>query len=132
MAYNKYIQILEKQAEEDYGAADALFRAGYYGQCLFWSHLVLEKLVKALWIFKNKKQNYPYIHNLLRLLKDCDVELSDEQIIFYSEMNQFQARGRYGDFLGKLENTVSFEISEKLMNETKSQMIWIKQQMGKR
>jgi len=130
MTNEQHIQFLIKQADEDIGATEALLKAGYYGQTLFWAHLTLEKLCKALWVFKNGSENYPYVHNLLRLLKECNVELTDEQKLFYAEMNQFQAAGRYGDYLQKLESTVTSDVCEKLMLEVKNQILWIKQQMA--
>ena len=44
-------------------------------------------------------------------------------------MNQFQAAGRYGDYLKKLESTVTLDVCKKLITEVKNQMLWIKQQM---
>ena len=89
----------------------------------------MEKLCKALWVYINESQNYPFIYNLIRLLKECNNELSDEQKLFYAEMNQFQAAGRYGDYLKKLESTVTLDVCKKLITEVKNQMLWIKQQM---
>jgi len=129
MTNEQHIQFLIKQADEDFGATEALFQAGYYGQSLFWAHLTLEKLCKALWVYINESQNYPFIYNLIRLLKECNNELSDEQKLFYAEMNQFQAVGRYGDYLKKLESTVTLDVCKKLITEVKNQMLWIKQQM---
>ncbi len=113
------------------GAVKALEKAGYYGQALFWGHLVLEKYYKALWVFKNKRNSYPFTHNLLHLLRDCDVEHTKEQIVFLAQMNQFQTTGRYIDTLKKLEHTVSKETCSTLIYEIQKQMLWIKKQMEK-
>ena len=126
------IEFLIHQADDDFGAAEALLKAGYFAQSLFWGHLVLEKLLKALWIYRNDDENYPHIHNLLRLLKECNIEPIDKQIILFAEMNQFQATGRYGDTLLKLESTVSKETCSSLFFEIEKQIIWIKGQMGKK
>jgi HEPN domain-containing protein len=132
MDKNNLIDNLFQQAEDDFGAANALFQAGYYVQSLFWGHLVLEKLLKALWIYRNNDGNYPHIHNLLRLLKECNIDPNEKQIIFLAEMNQFQAAGRYGDTLLKLESTVSKETCDSLFIEIENQMVWIRNQMGKK
>ncbi len=129
MTNEQHIQFLINQADEDIGATEALLQAGYFGQSLFWAHLTLEKLCKALWVYTNGSENHPFVHNLLRLLKECNVDMTDEQKLFYAEMNQFQTAGRYGDYLQKLENTVTSDVCEKLMTEVKNQIRWIKQQM---
>jgi hypothetical protein len=89
-------------------------------------------MCKAFWIFRNNSERYPYVHNLIRLITECNVDLTSEQIIFYTEMNQFNAIGRYGDYLQKLEATVSAEVCNKLIDETKTQMLWLKQRMEKK
>ncbi len=113
------------------GAVKALKKAGYFGQALFWGHLVLEKYLKALWVFKNKSISYPFTHNLLHLLRDCDVEHTKEQIVFLAQMNQFQTAGRYLDTLKKIEHTVSMETCCSLINEIQKQLLWIRKQMEK-
>ncbi len=126
------IKKLLEQADEDMGAVEALKKAGYYGQALFWGHLVLEKYFKALWVFKNQSTSYPYTHNLLHLLRDCDVANKKEQIIFLAQMNQFQTAGRYGDTLKKLEHTVTQETCCSLVNEIQNQIQWVREQMEKK
>ena len=131
MTTHEHIKELIAQAEIDYGAAEALSKAGFYAQALFWAHLVLEKLCKALWISVKQNVDYPYIHNLLRLLKETDVTLSDEQTKFYATMNQFQAVGRYTDDGKKLQQTVSKNTCERYLEKTQTQMQWLLQLMQK-
>jgi HEPN domain-containing protein len=131
MTNREHIDFLINQAGEDFRAALVLADAGFYGHALFWAHLVLEKFCKALWIFKNQNPVYPYIHNLLRLLKESNVELSNDQIEFYAEMNQFQAQGRYSDELKKMENTVNNELAIQYLENTKKEMKWLLNQMQK-
>jgi HEPN domain-containing protein len=127
-----YISELIDQAENDYGAANALFNAGYYGHSMFWAHLTLEKTCKALWIYSNNSLSYPFVHNLLKLLKECPVNLSVSQIEFFGEMNQFQTQGRYGDSLKKLELSVDEKVCKEMLVKTKSEMQWLLNQMQKK
>jgi HEPN domain-containing protein len=131
MTTHEHIKELTTQAEIDYGAAEALYKAGFYAHALFWAHLVLEKLCKALWISVKQNVHYPYIHNLLRLLKEADATLSEEQTKFYATMNQFQAAGRYNDDVKKLEQTVSKNTCKTYLEKTKIQMQWLLQLMQK-
>lgn len=109
-----------------------LYEAGYYVQALFWAHLVLEKLCKALWVYKKNRQDYPYIHNLLRLIKESNVELSQGQIEFYAEMNQFQAQGRYDGTMRKAESSLSKEDCEHYLSKIKDEMKWLASQIQTR
>lgn len=123
---NKIISELVLQAENDLGAAEALKAAGYYGHAMFWAHLVLEKLSKAVWIKNNKNSEYPHIHNLIKLLKEAKVDLSKDQIILFSDMNQFQSKGRYAEELSIRERTVTKELADLYFEKIKIQIQWLK------
>ena len=125
MTIEETIKSLQEQVKQDIIAADALQKAACYSQALFWAHLVLEKMCKALWIKKNNRIDYPYSHNLLKLFKESKVEITVEQKEFYAEMNQFQTTGRYDDSLYIPEDEVSKEDCEKLMERFKTEYQWI-------
>ena len=72
---------------------------------LFFSHLLLEKLCKAHWVKDNTENTPPKIHNLPGLVLKTKLQLSDEEIDFLREMNQFQIEGRYPDYKNLLYNT---------------------------
>ena len=114
------------QANDDLGASKALLDAGYNAHALFWLHLVLEKLCKAVWVKKNNNEKYPYIDNLIKLLKDSKIDLSDEQIIFYTDMNQFQAKGRYLEDLVTKEKTITKDLSETYFQKVNPEIKWLK------
>lgn len=129
MTKEEHIHFLLQQADDDLGAAHVLQSAGYFGHALFWLHLVFEKTCKALWIHKNDKGDYPHVHNLLRLLKESAVELKEEQVEFYSDMNRFQTKGRYADTLHEIEVTVSKEICEHYFAIAQMEITWLKKQL---
>ena len=129
MTIQEHVKYLVEQAENDLGASEALKKAGYYAHALFWGHLVLEKVCKALYLQNNKTKDYPHIHNLIILLGKSSVELSEEQITFYSDMNRFQSKGRYTNTLQEIEATVTKEICEKYFEKLKTELTWLKNQL---
>ncbi len=128
MTNEEYRKDLIGQAEEDFGASEALAMAGYLGQSLFYMHLSLEKLCKALWIKMNASTKYPFVHNLIKLLTELEIPLTEDQKIFYSDMNRFQAKGRYPDTLHEIEETVTPDIFEKYSQEAKREKQWLIEQ----
>jgi hypothetical protein len=76
-----------------------------------------------------KSHDYPFIHNLIRLLKEINVALTTEQIQFYSDMNLFQAKGRYPETLQIIEQTITGEVYKKYNNELKTEMEWLIRQL---
>ena len=119
MTKEEHINYWAKQVDEDFDCAIVLSQAKHFAQSLFWAHLALEKLTKALWIKKNEGNTPPFVHNLLRLITQTNEYFSEEQLQFINEMNAFQIKGRYPDYAESLEKTITKEICEEYLTETK-------------
>lgn len=70
-----------------------------YVPALFWSHLLLEKLIKAHWVKDNESNHPPKIHNLITVSTKTNLSLSGNDLEFLAVMNQFQLEGRYPDYI---------------------------------
>lgn len=99
-ATRQSIEYWEKTATRDYETMRALFRMKRYPECLFFGHIVLEKILKA-YIVQHTKQQAPYIHDLVRLQSIAGLNLPKEILIFLNEINDFNIRARYPEY--KLE-----------------------------
>lgn len=55
MTKEEYISFWLSQAEDDWAAVDTLFQGKNYLQSLFFAHLVIEKICKAIWIKHNQE-----------------------------------------------------------------------------
>ncbi|PIZ01270.1 DNA-binding protein, partial [bacterium (Candidatus Gribaldobacteria) CG_4_10_14_0_8_um_filter_33_9] len=62
----KIVEYWRKTAEYDYKTMVFLFKGKEYSNSLFFGHIVLEKILKALVVQRTKEQA-PYIHDLVRL-----------------------------------------------------------------
>lgn len=123
MTKEEHIIYWAKQVDEDFDCANVLYQANHFAQSLFWAHLALEKLTKALWIKKNEGNTPPFVHNLLRLITQTNEYFSEEQLQFINEMNTFQIKGRYPDYAESLEKTITKEICEEYLTETKKMIL---------
>lgn len=104
MTKEQHINFWLLQAEDDWGAVEALFEVEKYSQCLFWAHLVLEKYSKAIWIRDNAGNVPPKTHNLNHLLSQTTLVLTEEQQEFLLFINRFQIEGRYPDYITIIQN----------------------------
>ena len=125
----EHITYWTKQVDEDFDCANVLYQANHFAQSLFWAHLALEKLSKALWIKKNEGNTPPFVHNLLRFITQTKEYFSEEQLQFLNEMNAFQIKGRYPDYTERLEKTVTKEICEEYLTETKKMIICLQEKL---
>ena len=83
------------QSKDDWESSELLFAGKKYLHSLFFAHLSLEKICKAHWINSAEINIPPKTHNLIFLLSQTALELSDNQKEFLLDLNRFQIEGRY-------------------------------------
>lgn len=85
------------------GADDALDTAiklidiKKYNYSLFFSHLALEKIIKALFVY-TKKEAAPVGHNLVVLCERTGIPLSKDEKNSLDEISKFNISARYDDY----------------------------------
>ena len=87
--------------------------------CLFFAHLTLEKLCKAIWVKYNDDNFPPKIHNLVKIIRQTAVVLADEQIEFLQAFNDFQLEGRYPDYLFEIDKMCNKKHTAELLKTVK-------------
>jgi len=99
---NEHIQFWINQADDDWIAMGVLLKGKKYLQALFFAHLVIEKISKAIWIKYNESNVPPRTHNILHILSSTPLDLSQESSEFLLYLNRFQLEGRYPDYYTNL------------------------------
>ena len=112
------------EARDALKVADHLFEKQDFSYALFFGHLALEKLLKALFVAKNKEQA-PYIHNLLRLAESAKIPLTDRNKEHLLRITSFNLEARYPDEKRSFRNecTEEFTISE--LKNIKEVFVWL-------
>ncbi|MCL2328937.1 MAG: HEPN domain-containing protein [Bacteroidetes bacterium] len=119
MTKQQYIDYWVSTAENDWVTVDVLFERKRYSHCLFWAHLVLEKIAKAHWV-KNHEENIPpKVHNIVWLLEESEVKMPLEDITFLEIFNRFQLSTRYPDYLRKIDKLCTEELTINQLNKVK-------------
>ena len=119
MTKQQHIEYWINTAEEDWITVGVLFDSKRYLHALFWAHLVLEKLTKAHWVKNNEENTPPKIHNLITLLEQANVDLSEEKMNFLLTYNKFQLSTRYPDYLNKVYALCTKQVAEIQLDEVK-------------
>ena len=105
-----------------------LFNSKDYDWSLFIGHLVTEKLLKAYYI-KNKDENYPQIHDLLRLADRAGFILNDEQKDLLDEITSFNISVRYEDYKKEFIKKCTEEFADKYIAKIEEFRKWIKKKL---
>jgi HEPN domain-containing protein len=80
-----------ESAEQNYSTMQNLITTKEYSWALFMGHLVIEKLIKALYV-KTLHQHPLFKHDLLFLIKKIDVDLPLDYDEWLDEITTFQSK----------------------------------------
>ena len=114
-------------SEEDYNVMKYLYSGKKNSYCLFFGHLVIEKLLKGLYA-KNNEEN-PYTiksHNLLALAEKCNLDLTDEQVEKLQIITQFNISARYDDYKESFNLKCTDEYTSEQIKNIEEVRTWLK------
>ena len=116
-----------ESSEEDYDTM-MYMRAGKKNTwCLFMGHLVIEKLLKALYAKNNRTAPYaPKSHDLLHLAEKTDLELTDRQEDLLDTITRFNMNARYDDYKKEFYLKCTDEYTEQQLKNIEEVRGWLK------
>ena len=91
------IEYWKRSSREDLKTARSLFKTRRYAHCLFFCHLTLEKILKAL-VVRRTSRHAPFVHKLARLAADTGIAFDENQKDLLDEVTAFNVEARYNDF----------------------------------
>ncbi len=112
-------------SQEDFDAAGSLLEKGHLRHCLFFAHLAIEKVLKAL-VVRRTEEEPPKIHNLIRLAKLAQLQLDEDREDLLREFGQYQLEGRYPD---SQQLQLSDRYVQQELNRTQEILEWLRQQL---
>ena len=92
----KTIDYWLEEAEEALKVADHLFEKKDFSYSLFFGHLAVEKIIKAIYVQK-RNEHAPQIHNLVRFAEQAGIVLPAEQKETLIIITAFNLESRYPD-----------------------------------
>ena len=129
MEIKEHIKYWIDSAKHDWETVESLFSANKYDWCLFIGHLVLEKILKALYVQANNNQLPPKTHNLIKLARRTNLNLTKEQEIFLDEVNDFNLEVRYPQYKNEFHKKCTKKFAANYYQKINEMMIWLKSQI---
>ncbi len=126
----KHVEYWIAQSDNDLPVAESMLEKGHYTWSLFIGHLVLEKLLKAIYVREHQKIA-PRIHDLVKLSKSTSLNLIDEQMVFLSEVSDFNMEGRYPDEKNQFALRCNKKFATDYLRRIKEMRLWLKKQIEK-
>ena len=114
-----------KGSEYDLDTAERLFEAGKYPYALFFGHLALEKLLKAL-VVKKTREHAPYTHSLPLLGSLLSIEISKDLLDKFDRFMEFHFEARYPEEQNKFYKKCTKQFAEKWLEEIRRVYEWLR------
>lgn len=122
-----------ESSDEDYITMQAMKENHRNTWALFVGHLVIEKLLKALYAKNNKSAPYAdRTHNLLLLAKKCNLELNNKQLEMLQTITEFNLNARYDDYKESFRKKCTDEYTSKQVKSIEEVRKWLKQLLIKK
>ena len=117
-----------ESSEDDWKVANHLFEKGDYSYSLFFGHLTIEKMLKALYVDRREK-NPPYTHSLIYLAEQVSLNLSDEQLEMLETITDFHIEARYPDEKFSFRKKCTRNFTERYFVKIKELREWLLHQI---
>ena len=128
MTRNEIIKYWIANSDNDYRAMSHLFEKGDYVWALFIGHLVIEKLIKAWYVYR-VDQMPPFIHDLVRLAEKAKLPISESQKDILDTISTFNIKSRYDDYRMSFYQKCSNAFATQWVAEIEEFRQWIKEKL---
>ncbi|OGG16088.1 hypothetical protein A3D77_02130 [Candidatus Gottesmanbacteria bacterium RIFCSPHIGHO2_02_FULL_39_11] len=113
----EFINAWVKSGQEDLDVAEDLFKKKRYSYSLFFCHLSLEKILKAVFIAKNDDAPPP-LHDLIKLCQKCGIKLNESKVKDLTEISSFNIEARYDVMKEKLYKKATVIFTKGYLSKT--------------
>ena len=118
----------KESSDKDYQTMLNLFNSADYNWALFLGHLVIEKILKAIYVKKFNKHAI-FGHDLLRLASKTDLVLSEEQSEWFDRLTTFNINTRYDSYKQDFNKLCTKEFAEEWKLKIEELRRWLKAQL---
>ncbi|MCK4695786.1 MAG: HEPN domain-containing protein [Candidatus Cloacimonetes bacterium] len=122
---DKQIDYWISSSENDFDTAQLLIDNNKIISGLFFCHLVIEKALKAH-VVKNTKQIPPKSHNLIFLSDKTNLNIIEDDEIFFGILMKYQLQGRYPDYNPVIPDKSK---ANEYLIRTREILKWLKEQL---
>ena len=116
-----------ESSEKDYEVMLDLKKSKRNSYALFFGHLVIEKLLKAVYAKNNKNAPHaPKSHDLDYLAEKMNLERTERQNDLLETISHFNLEARYDDYKKTFENKCNDEYTENQIKNIEEVRTWLK------
>jgi HEPN domain-containing protein len=125
MELEEKIEYWVDNSDYDFKTARSMQRSGRYVYTVIMCQQSIEKLLKAHYLKKHKIEA-PKSHNLLYLIEQIAVEISENDKTFLAEVSSFYISGRYPDYKKKVSAMLNRKKAKEYLKKSREFLKWLK------
>lgn len=125
---NKVVQHWIDSADKNRITMDHLIETKDFNWALFLGHLIIEKLLKALYV-KQLGRHAIFSHDLLRLASKINIEVTAEQQEWLDEITTFNLNARYDNYKQDFYKRCTEDFTHKWLDRIKKLESWLRNQL---
>jgi len=114
-----------ESSDKDFKTMMDLYNTQNNSWALFMGHLVIEKLLKALFV-KCNDEFPPMIHDLRRLCEKSNIKLDVNKQILLDSISRFNINARYDDYKQSFHKLCTDSFTSEWIEKIKDCRLWIK------
>ncbi|MBI5620521.1 HEPN domain-containing protein [Candidatus Gottesmanbacteria bacterium] len=126
MTEQDVVKYWREGADDALVTAQALMDAKRYHHALFFCHLAIEKMLKAIIVVVSHEPPIP-IHDLLRLAETAKLVMTDEQRDSLREVDKFNIAARYENYKQAFYKKATAPFALRWFACTKELLLWLKE-----
>ena len=124
MTKEERIKYWLESAKDDWKVAEDLFEKKDYPYSLFFGHLTIEKILKAIYVDK-LSENPPHTHRLVHLAEKVSLDLTEEQLDLLETITDFNMEARYPDEKFSFKKRCTRNFSKRYLAKIKELKRWL-------
>jgi HEPN domain-containing protein len=122
------INFWRESSDQNYATMNNLMKTKDFSWALFLGHLVIEKLLKALYV-KRLQQHPIFSHDLLRLAKKVEILLPEGYEEWLDEITTFNLNTRYDNYKQSFHKLCTIEFSSEWIEKIEILRKWLISQL---
>ncbi len=123
------VEYWKTTAINDWIVAGHLFEKGDYSYALFFGHLTLEKLLKALYVLQTG-ETPPMTHRLVHLAEKNDLDLTENQLELLEIATDFNMEARYPDEKFTFQQKCTKDFTNRYLKQIEEMKEWLIQKIS--
>jgi HEPN domain-containing protein len=130
MTKQDHIAYWKNSSAEDLDTALYNYNGKRNVPALFFLHLSVEKMLKAIWVQDNQSNTPPFTHDLQKIAGETDIEWDANYFDYLSVVNNWNIEARYPDYKHTLHKIATSSYMQMHVQKVQDLLKWLQEKIS--